>query len=182
MALAIQPASVHAQVLIGTATTPAVGCYSLSNGGSCRGMFSDRNSLGSAFASYRLATCFSFRTAVSRVADLRRVAFRAVVKRAVSRLTVLRPPVLRPAILRYPPSINSSSQHVHRTRSEPKSGNHRDPLPFAQRIAEFQPSELEMPHIVGLTVSRCVSPKFAPVSINSRSVSSHNLSSGVALV
>jgi len=119
MALAIQPASVHAQVLIGTATTPAVGCYSLSNGGSCRGMFSDRNSLGSAFASYRLATCFSFRTAVSRVADLRPVAFRAVVMRAVLRLTVLRrPPVLRPAVLHYPPS-NQQQQPACSQIAEP---------------------------------------------------------------
>src|SRR5262249_1814252 len=107
----------------------AAGCYSSSDGGSCRGMSSDRNSsvVGSADGGIGIpfsgaarlrplrATFFRpavFRTAVLRAAilrpavflraaDFRRVTFRAAVLRvAVLRPAVLRAPILRPVLLR----------------------------------------------------------------------------------
>ena len=108
--------------LIGTATTPArlgAARYSSSDGGSCRGLSSDRNSSGvdsvdggtgvpfSRAARLRplRATFFRpavLRTAVLRVAILRPVVFLrvAVFRTAVLRGAVLRAAVLRPAVLR----------------------------------------------------------------------------------
>jgi hypothetical protein len=101
-----------------------VGRYGSSNGGSCRGMSSDRNSSGAGSMDGGTGVPFStavllrllratffragtlratvlrpaafFRAAVLRVADLRPVAFRAVVLRTAD----LRPAVLRAADLR----------------------------------------------------------------------------------
>src|SRR5690348_16808689 len=120
MVLAIQPALVHAHVLIGTATTPAVRRYSP--------RFVPRHVLrpellGSAFAGYLLAACCLLsgcRLASCRLAAGGLPGSGQACCLATHSLTTAG---FAASNLAYPPSINSSSQHVHRTRREPKSGN-----------------------------------------------------------
>jgi len=128
----VRPAALDYTHLIGTATTPArlgAARYSSSDGGSCLGMSSDRNSSGvgsvdggtgvpfSGAARLRPLRATFFRPAVLRTAVLRAailrpavflrpanfrpVVFRgAVLRVAVLRRAVLRAPVLRTAVLR----------------------------------------------------------------------------------